>query len=219
MKNKTFSIKKLLLTILCSVIILVFIGNIALFLDAIPSWMTLEIVSVMDEDSEVLIEMGKSYEENVKLLEKRISEEKAKYGEDYPAEGIAFYKIFNIFSTYKIIGIFTRAVLLGIVLGVIIYIVFIQGAKGKQLILEVIVAFAVLFLMLFAINWGYKVIINKGINEAGVTDIVYDTAIYDIENNNNLVILYVGIFAIAYVVNLIKHKILTNKLNKELNNN
>ena len=52
---KTFSIKKLLVTILYTVIISVFIGTTALFLLSIPETIQLEMVNSMDKDSETMI--------------------------------------------------------------------------------------------------------------------------------------------------------------------
>ena len=58
---KTFSVKKLLKTILYTVIISVFIGTTTLFFMAILENAQLEIISNLDENSETLIQIGKGY--------------------------------------------------------------------------------------------------------------------------------------------------------------
>ena len=78
MKNlefKTFSIKKLLTTILYTVIISVFVGTTILFLSSVPEAVQAEMIGYM-EDSENIREIGKNYEEQVQQIEKHVNESK-----------------------------------------------------------------------------------------------------------------------------------------------
>ena len=66
------------------------------------------------------------------------------------------------------------------------------------------------------INLGYETLINKAIQSINPTDVTYSTYIYDLESNNVL-IPYIIVAAVIYIGNMVRQKILTNKLNKELN--
>lgn len=215
-KLKTFSVKKLLLTILCTVIVSVFIGTTILFVLAIPIWIQTEVVGGMEKKSEALIKIGKSYQENLEQIEESFNEDKALYGEDYPAEGIFLFQLINIFSTNRIMVVYTMSVSIGVALGSIIYIVAIQNIKGKQIVIELIVAFSILFVLMMLLNVGYEAIINKAINEINPTEVKYSTYIYDLEGNN-ILIPYIIVAATIYIVNMVRQKIITNKLNKQLN--
>lgn len=218
MKNKenlkAFSFKKLLLTILCSIIVTTFILFTAMFVEEIPTWIMSEVMMMADEESEILIYEGKSAE---KAMEAFSSKQKEKHGEEYPAEGILVKQVIYMMESGPIVRTYVHSLLLGAILGTIIYIVSVQGAKGKQLVIELFIAFVILSLFILTINLGYKAIINKAINETGATDAFYDTYVYNIESNN-IVYTFIVVFAIVYLVNFIRQKILTNKLNKELNN-
>lgn len=210
---KKFSIKKLLVTILYTVIISVFIGTTTLFLSSVYENTQLEIINSLDSDSETLIEIGKAYQEQAEQIDKKAKEEKELYGEDYPSEGISLYKLISIFSTNRIMRVYSLTLIIGIVLGTIIYIVAIQKASKKQIIIELIVAFMIIAVSTFIINIGYEMILNKAINEINPTKVQYSTDI-DIKN---ILILYVVIAIVAYAINMIRQRILTNKLNKQLN--
>ena len=216
-QEKTFSVKKLLLTILCTVIVSVFIGSTTLFLSSVPQWIQSEVINGMEEGSKSLIEIGKSYQVGYEQIEESFKEDKALYGEDYPSEELFLMQLINIFSTNRIMQVYSLSMLIGITLGTIIYIVAVQNIKGKQILIELVVAFAVLFILMMLINLGYETLINKAIQSINPTDVTYSTYIYDLESNN-LLILYVVIAVAIYLGNLIRKKIITNKLNKQLNN-
>ena len=129
---KTFSVKKLLKTILYTVIISVFIGTTTLFFMAILENAQLEIISNLHENSETLIQIGKGYQEAADEINKEISEEKKTYGEDYPAEGIFLYQLISRFSTNRIVQVYSVALTIGIVSGIIIYIVAIQNTSKNK---------------------------------------------------------------------------------------
>ena len=106
--------------------------------------------------------------------------------------------------------------LIGIVLGSIVYIVSIQNAKGKNLILELVLTFIVVVAIMLVLNIGYSWIINKTINQINLTQIDYSTYIYDLQINNML-ISYIIAIVVIYIGNMVYQKVITNKLNKELN--
>lgn len=215
---KTFSVKKLLKTILYTVIISVFIGTTTLFFMAILENAQLEIISNLDENSETLIQIGKGYQEAADEINKEISEEKKTYGEDYPAEGIFLYQLISRFSTNRIVQVYSVALTIGIVSGIIIYIVAIQNTSKKQVIIELAIAFVVLIILIILImlfiNKGYEIILNKAINSINPTNVQYSIPEYiDIKE---MLIVYVVIAVVTYIVNMIRQKVLTNRLNKQL---
>lgn len=221
MKNKgerlkTFSVKKLLLTILCTVIVLVFIGSTILFVGSVPQWLQSEVITGMEKGSESLVEMGKSYQIGYERIEKTFREDKALYGEDYPSEELFLMQLINIFSTNRIMQVYSLSFLIGIALGTIIYIVAVQNIKGKQILIELVIAFVVLFILMVLINLGYETLINKAIQSINPTDVTYSTYIYDLESNN-ILIPYIIVAAVIYIGNMIRQKMITNKLNKQLN--
>ena len=61
-ENKKFSSKKLLLTILRTVIVSVFIGTTLLFIEVLPNWLQYEIISNSEPNSQTVIEIGKNLE-------------------------------------------------------------------------------------------------------------------------------------------------------------
>ena len=218
MKNqeKTFSVKQFLLTILCTVIVSVFIGSTILFVGRVPQLIETEVINSMEKNSEVLIEIGKSYQTGYEQIKETFKEEKALYGEDYPAEELFLLALINVYSTDGIIQVYSLSLLIGITLGTIIYIVAIQNIKGKQILIELVIAFVVLSVLMMFINLGYETIINKAIQNVNPTDVTYSTYIYNFESNNVLII-YIIVAAVIYIGNMVRQKILTNKLNKELN--
>lgn len=215
-QEKTFSVKKLLLTILYTVILSVFIGSTILFVGSVPQWIQSEVITGMEKGSEALTEIGKSYQFAYEQIEESFKEDKALYGEDYPSEELFLMQVLNIFSTNRIMQVYSLSFLIGIALGTIIYIVAIQNIKWKQILIELAVAFVVLFLLMMLINLGYETIINKAIQSVNPTEVTYSTYIYDLESNNVL-IPYIIVATVIYVGNMVRQKILINKLNKELN--
>ena len=215
-QEKTFSVKKFLLTILCTVIVSVFIGSTILFVGSVPQWIQSEVITGMEEGSESLIEIGKSYQVGYEQIEESFKEDKTLYGEDYPSEELFLMQLINIFSTNRIMQVYSLSFLIGIALGTIIYIVAVQNIKGKQILIELVVAFVVLFVLMMLINLGYETLINKAIQSVNPTDVTYSTYIYDLESNNVL-IPYIIIATVIYIGNMVRQKVLTNKLNKELN--
>lgn len=214
-KSKRFSVKKLLLTILCTVIVSVFLGSTILFVTSIPQWIQAEVITSMGKGSESLIEIGETYQPAYEQAQKMFKEEKALYGENYPTEVLFLLQLRNL-SINRIMQVYSISFLIGIVLGTIIYIVVIQNIQWKQIFIELVVAFIILLLLMTMINLGYEIIINKAIQSINPTGATYFTYIYNFENKN-LLLLYTIIAIIIYVINMARQKIITNKLNNQLN--
>lgn len=216
-RAKTFSLKKLLLTILCTVIMSVFIGSTIIFVISIPRWIQSEVVFGVWGNAEALVELENKYQIEYEQIEEMFKELKALYGEDYPVEEIYLMQTINKCSTESIVKIYTMSVLIGIALGTIIYIVAIQNIKGIEMVIELFLAFVVLFVLISLLNLGYYTIINKLIGDISPIDGgTYSAYIYDIESGV-IFILYAIVATVIYAVNMIRQKIITNKLNKELN--
>ena len=217
---KNFSIKKLLLTILCSVIVCVFIGMTKLYIEKIPTYVQQKIYRDSGKELNYYYrEMGNEYQESYERISKSFDEDRNLYGEDYPAEGLLIYYLIAASSSMWIVETYTMSVLIGIALGTIIYIVAIQNIKGKQLIVELIAAFIIMFILMMLLNVGYKVLVDKMILSLDETvNPDFFGEIYDLENNNVL-IPYILVVIAIYVINFVRQKIVAYRLNKELNKN
>ena len=192
---KKFSIWKLLLTILCTTMISTFIGFTITFISVIPNWMYSEVLSVAETTEEG--NMATKYWEN--LFENTMKEQQEEYnnsltmGENYSVKGSVLINLVYGRPAYLIVKTFAMTCLIGTVLGTIIYII--------------------------VLNLVYRTSINRMINNFTSQPITYYAHIYDIESNEEyIVIQYIVVVAIIYIVNMIRKKILANKLNKELNN-
>lgn len=211
-KEKKFSVKELLKTILYAIVVVNFIVFTVTFVEEIPNLILSEAIQAADADSEFLIEVGKSLDESA---EEYITTQKEKYGEEYPATGILVQHMICSLVSGTIIQNYVISLLLGTILGTIIYIVSVQKAKGIELVIEIFIAFIVIAIITAGINLGYQAIINKAINVERATDTFYYTYLY----GDSIFLPYIAVFAVVYIGNMIQQKILTNKLNKELNNN
>ena len=209
---KGFSIKKLLLSILCSIIVTTFIGFTIIFITEIPSYTFSEYLMQMDNNSEPVKEYGNYMQETYKQYEKIFKEEKEMYGEDYPSEGIFLGQLTNSIKSSQICEVYMSTLLIGTIIGTLIYIIFIQKTKGIQMLVETIICGIAIILIIMLINWGYNSIINKiGIDNTGYTAYVYDI------DESTILYGFLGIIGISYIINLIYQAILTKKLNKKLN--
>lgn len=213
-----FSVKKLLLCILCTIIVTTSIGFTILFVPMAFTYTSAEILGEVDENSEELRKIGYGMQENYNLIKEKAEEQKAAYGDDYPAEGIFLYEVGNLLRTNAIVRVYTLSLLIGIILGTLIYIIFIQKTKGSQMLLESVICGMVILLLVTLINIGYKEIVNAGINNIGAKtqNSTYITYIYDTETHN-VIYVFIGIIIAAYIINLIYQKKITTKLNKKLN--
>lgn len=218
MKNKEgvnkFSTGKLLLTILCTTMVTIFISFTIMFIQVFPTWALSEVVLNLERDSDALSKIGNEMEER---FESAIEKDEQGEGENHPDKGILLYYLTNRLPTQMIVNVYAKSLLIGIALGTIIYIIAVQNVNEKKMIIELVIAFMILIGIIMILNVGYEASINKGINELNPEQVKYSTYIYDIESNEYLIIQYIVVAAIIYIANMIKQKILTNKLNKELN--
>ena len=159
-QERKISLKKLLLTILCTTIVSIFVGNTVLLVDTVPQWLETEKILSINRNSKYLIEIGENNQDNVKQLEEKYKEERALFGEKYPAEMMHLMQIANYF-TNRIIKVYTLSILIGVSTGAIIYIISIQRAKGKQLIIELIISLLIVFGLVLFTNLGYEAYINN----------------------------------------------------------
>ena len=216
-KIKTFSFKKLLSTILFTVIISVFVGTTIVVVFSVQDRFMAEIVKNLEPDSEQLMQIGEAYKKATNIIEKEINEHKIKYGADYPIEEILLFQAIQMFSTTRILETYIMSLLIGVVSGTIIYILAVQNVKGKQIFIELIIAFVILFTIINLLNIGYEAIINKLITNINPKAIKYSAYIYDLENNN-ILIPYIIISVVIYLANMLRQHIIPRKLNKELEN-
>ena len=214
-QERKISLKKLLLTILCTTIVSIFVGNTVL-LDTVPQWLETEKILSINRNSKYLIEIGENNQDNVKQLEEKYKEERALFGEKYPAEMMHLMQIANYF-TNRIIKVYTLSILIGVSTGAIIYIISIQRAKGKQLIIELIVSLLIVFGLVLFTNLGYEAYINNHVQIFNMTKIRTSAYIYELEIKD-ILISYVIVAIVIYIGNIIRQKILTHKLNKEIEN-
>lgn len=213
-KFKTFSIKKFFLTVLFTVIVSVFIGSTILFVGSVPQWIRAEIMFGIEPGSEFLVELA-SNDNLYEKFEETSNQEKSLYGEDYPAEELLLCRLIDLLSTNRIMQVYTLSLLIGISLGTIIYIVAIQNIKFKQIVLELFVAFLILYIFVALLNLGYETIINQLIQNITSQEITYYTYLYDFQWYTALVP-YIFAAIIIYVTNMVKQKIITAKFNKQL---
>ena len=214
---KGFSIKKFLLSILCSIIISTFIGFTIIFVTQSQAYMKVEITSEANQNSDEIKEMGNNMQKQYDTMKEHFSEQKEKYGEDYPAEGVFLYQLTNLLSSSSICRTYTLTLLIGIILGTLVYIIFIQNATGIQMLLETTICGIIIVLLILLINFGYNQIINMALNEIGTSaeNGEYIGYVYDIDNSN-VIYIFLGIIGIAYIVNLIYQKVLVDKFNIKL---
>ena len=86
---KEISIKKLFITILCSIIITTSLSFTIVFIESLSGTLVNEAFSTWnDRMPDEVIKYGKNVEETIN---KKIQEEKDMYGSDYPSEVILFY--------------------------------------------------------------------------------------------------------------------------------
>jgi hypothetical protein len=209
---KKFSLKKLLLTILCSIVITTFIGTTYLFITSLAFVENAKFLDYVDTGSEVFKQSMGHYE---KIFNETVNNLKLEYGEDYPAAGVFFNSLVS--SGYEHLEkIYIISVIIGILVGSAFYIIVIQNAKGKKLIIELLIALGIILSIIYILNIGYEAFIYKATNGYNTNRIIYTTELYDIDNTNTILI-YVVVVAIAYIGNLVYQKIQTNRLNKELN--
>lgn len=142
-------------------------------------------------------------------------EDYAKYGQQALEESNKnMFK--NIFLFCNIIfGIYIQSTLIGILIGTIVYLIFIKQIKSKKIILISLLCFSILFIILHA-----KEIITD--ISYSISERTWGIELYNYINLDDtltiLFIVYSIIFIVTYTVNLLHQKKIAKKLNKELNN-
>ena len=127
-----FSIVKFLLTTLCTIILTTFIAFTILFINVIPNWVYSDIMQAIDTTDEG-IKAAKYWEE---LFEKQTSNTQEEYNNTdsnlYSVKGSILINLIYGRPSYLIVETFTISFLVGIVLGIGVYIIVVQKAKGRK---------------------------------------------------------------------------------------
>ena len=122
---------------------------------------------------------------------------------------------FKTFSIKKLLTTILYTVIISVFVGTIIYIVAVQKNSKKKVIIELMFALAILLIMASILNAGYEAIVNKALNEiTPVSESFYSGMEFNI---NNVLVPYIIIAVVVYIVNMIRQRMITNKLNKQLN--
>lgn len=214
-KEKTFSIKKLLSTILKTVMVTSFIASILVFIGAIGYEGMYNILCVYNLDSELTIKMADIGQYEWEIANESIDELKAEYGEDYPAEGLAFIA-YRLSAFNGITNIYVTLIIIGVIVGAIIYIVDIQKANAKKKMFQLCIAFVVLLALIALMYLVYQFLMNDMFATGETKGIERIKEVFEF-NPSNILIIYVIAAVVIYILNMIKQKIITIKLNKELN--
>lgn len=203
-----FSIKKLLFTVFCSVLVTTSLGFTLIIPGMASQYILTEELGPDNENArEALVSIGKSYEEGKAEVEKKYESDKQKYGNDYPAEGVFLYRV-QISTYVDFLETYLVSVATGVILGILIYVIWIQNSKGKKLFIQLIVCaiatvvLAVVAKVLYAVAIG--TVAKTGMIDMPKTDGIGILAMFGI------------IFIVVYISNFIYQKHLSNKLNKSL---
>lgn len=201
---KNFSIRELLITIFKSTLITTFIGFTILFILAVPIMRYSE--KLLELNKEEAIELFGTNYGQYDALEQLVADKKLKYGDDYPADLV----ITSLFQRTKIIAVmetYPFMVMSGIIIGCIVYVVGVQKAKGIELFFEIFMSFIVITIIGLVTNLIFGDVL------------IYNEYLYYFDVDNHGVFqMYIIIFLLVYICNMIKQKCIANKLNKELNN-
>ena len=197
------SLKKILLCIIVSILIANFIIMGVTIVDMIFEHPTSRVEIFKDKiDQKQLIEFYKENEN--KMLQVKESDPEY-YSDDFPIYGM-FATILPLTILGPMVSMYILSIVVGIIVGIIVYLIFIENKKGK----EVVIAFTTCFILTLLL---YKGLI--AISEL-TSNLIYTQ--YEEFEWYQLFLGYAITFAVLYVVNLIYQKIITHKLNKELDN-
>jgi len=223
MKNifKDFSMKLYLKTVLYSLVIVVFIGTIFLFIEGIGVYSTSEVLLNSIDNPEIVREIGKDIEESYKELDEKIEEKKEEYGEDYPIRGYYQFILSTSAQGYGAVQLAKFSIPIGVILGTFVYIISVQKARGKNLIIESIVFVIIVGILLRLVNIGYQLFVNNLVrNITNSKETMFETGVYDLRENYIIFLIgYFIIFLVVYILNFMIQTIKVKKLNKELNKN
>ena len=158
-----FSIKKLLLCILCGILLTTAIGMTMLFVENVPPYLEQCILNNIDESSEEFKEYLMNLEEHGNVTDFYNNAEE-NYEEGYPVNGLFQYEITNAIRTLMsqdIVETYVLTFIIGLFLGATVYIVIIQKTKGIKLISQIILVIAIVYLIMLSVNLGFNVIYNR----------------------------------------------------------
>ena len=153
-------------------------------------------------NEEELIEFYKNQEEQMQYVKDTNPE---KYNEDYPIYGMLISAL-PLIKMRPIVSMYILSIIMGVIFGLIIYLIVIENKKGK----EAVISFIVCLLLTVVLFYGLKIISN-----ALYTNMPYVQ--FDDFEWYELVITYTTTFGIIYGLNFIHNKFITKKMNKELN--
>ena len=196
------SLKRLLLCIIVSILIANFLimGITIVYMIFEHPTSTVEIFKDKIDKKE-LIEF---YKEN----ENKMLQEKESYPEQYSAD----FPIYGMFATIlpltvlgPMLSMYILSIVIGIIVGIMVYLIFIENKKGK----EVVISFTICFILTLLVYKGLIAISDL------TSNLIYTQ--YDEFEWYQLFIGYAITFAVLYVVNMIYQRATTKKLNKELN--
>lgn len=196
------SIKKLLLCIVISILIANFIIMGVTIVDIIFDHPTSTVeIFKNNSDDEELIGYYKGFEEQ--MLKIKESDPK-QYNADFPIYGM-FASILPLTVLGPMVSMYILSIVVGIIVGIMIYLIFIENKKG----MEAVIAFTICFIITLLLYRGLIAISEL------TSNLIYNQ--YDEFEWYELFVGYAIAFAVLYVVNLIYQKRIANKLNKELN--
>jgi len=210
-----FSIKKLLLCILCGILLTTAIGMTMLFVENVPPYLEQCILNNIDESSEEFKEYLMNLEEHGNVTDFYNNAEE-NYEEGYPVNGLFQYEITNAIRTLMsqdIVETYVLTFIIGLFLGATVYIVIIQKTKGIKLISQIILVIAIVYLIMLSVNLGFNVIYNKMIMDNPYkmnTTIDYSSYIYDYFDSR-LLTSFAVILSGTVIVKLIREKIVFKK--------
>ena len=161
------------------------------------------------EDKEYEYVVGKIMEEQINNFTEQTKQDK---GEDFPATGYLIVTTL-LYHPLLLIRVYAIAFISGIIIGSIIYLLFIKRIKGKKLIIFFILLFAIFFLLIRGLDIFDNVLFNLA-NGNNVTDSILSSYQYDI---TQMFIGYAILFSILCFICIIHQKLIARKLNKELN--
>lgn len=210
-----FSLKKLLLCLLCSVIITTSIGSTIIFIFAIPKWNLSEYIITLGHDPSTAKKLtGGFLERYQETIVEECNRQRELYGDDFPAEAFFTFDLMNFATSDLSIHTYILTFILGIIIGTIVYIVFVQKSKGINLLFSLIFALAIIVALILLVNFSYNTVMTHRLNElSNELNLIYDSPIFNIKI---ILLAFLIIFVTIYIINMVHQKIITNKLNKEL---
>ena len=218
---KKFNLKQLLLCIIGGICVSTFIGFSIIFVYNIASRSEVECVNALISAGQVeeVKELAKNYEEIFdEGLKSSIVDDTEQFGEDFPSKGLLLYRLVNYLGTDTIVNMYVGTVLFGSILGIVIYIIFVQKATGKNLVKELIIALGIELLINYSINLVYRLIINSVLKYSVENkEFDYYVDLLDSSLVDMTIWVFVGIVVIAYIVNIVRQNLITRKMNVELN--